>query len=185
MHRLLRFAALLLLPITTLEAQHTERRFEAWAPAASHAAARGTPLQLASVQIPRRDYRYEGLAFGGIAFGALGAWVGSRITEACPTEPGVDCGPDRLGNAVGVGLMAAAMGGGLGYLVGRLSSKPQPTGARAPSSRLDIALNPSSQQASTHATARDRMPRSSPAPAPPSPPETAPPHADTAPPPAP
>jgi hypothetical protein len=43
------------------------------------------------------------------------------------------------GNAVGVGLMAAAMGGGLGYLVGRLSSKPEPSGATAPGSRPEIA----------------------------------------------
>jgi len=77
-----------------------------------------------TVLVPRRDYRYEGLAFGGIVFGALGAWIGSRISEACPTVPGARCKPDRLGNAVALGLAGAAAGGGLGYLVGRLSSKP-------------------------------------------------------------
>jgi hypothetical protein len=78
----------------------------------------------------RRDYRYEGLVVGGLAIGALGAWVGSQIRDACPTEPGIECGSDELGNAVALGLMGAAIGGGLGYLVGRLSPKAEPVAAR-------------------------------------------------------
>lgn len=72
------------------------------------------------------DYRYEGLAFGGVVFGALGAWIGSRLGVACPTVPGARCDTDGLGNALLVGLTGAAMGGGLGYLVGRFSPKRPP-----------------------------------------------------------
>ncbi len=79
-----------------------------------------------TVLVPRRDYRHEGLAFGGIVFGAAGAWIGWNVAVGCPLVPGADCQPDRLGNAVAVGLAGAAVGGGLGYLVGRLSSKPYP-----------------------------------------------------------
>jgi len=38
--------------------------------------------------------------------------------------PGAQCEPDRLGNALALGLVSAAAGGGLGYLVGRFSHKP-------------------------------------------------------------
>ena len=79
-----------------------------------------------SVAAGHRDYRYEGLVVGGLAIGAFGAWVGSQISAACPTEPGVECGPDNRGNAIAVGLVGAAIGGGLGYVVGRLSSKAGP-----------------------------------------------------------
>jgi hypothetical protein len=78
---------------------------------------------------PQGDYRYEGLAFGGLVFGALGAYLGSRNFESCALEPGGDCGNDRnkLGDAIAVGLVGAAVGGGLGYLVGRFSpKKPRP-----------------------------------------------------------
>jgi hypothetical protein len=77
-----------------------------------------------------RDYRYEGLMIGGLALGALGAWVGSQLRDACPTEPGVGCDSESVGNAVTLGLVGAAIGGGLGYLVGRLSSKAEPVAER-------------------------------------------------------
>jgi hypothetical protein len=76
------------------------------------------------------DYRYEGLAVGGLVFGALGAWLGSReFVGPCPLVPGAECSGnrDRLGNGIAVGLVGAAVGGGLGYLVGRFSPKrPRP-----------------------------------------------------------
>lgn len=80
-------------------------------------------------RMPRRDYRYEGLLIGGVTFGTLGAVVGNGLTLGCPTVPGADCEPDRLGNAVTLGLIGAAIGGGLGYLVGWLSPKPNPAPA--------------------------------------------------------
>jgi len=134
MHRLLQSAGFLLLSATTLPAQQNPQDFESWnAPAAVLPAGPGAAaLRMTSVQVPRRDYRYEGLALGGIVFGALGAYVGSQVAEACPTVPGADCGPDRLGNAVAVGIAAAAVGGGLGYLIGRLSSKPDSALAGGP-----------------------------------------------------
>lgn len=85
-----------------------------------------------SVAASHGDYRYEGLIFGGVTLGAVGAWVGSRLSEACivPAVPGGGgrCGSDRLGNAVLTGLAGAALGAGLGYLVGRYSPKrPRPS----------------------------------------------------------
>jgi hypothetical protein len=73
------------------------------------------------------DYRYEGLIFGGATLGVLGAWVGSQLSGACVLTPGNDCGTDRVGNAVMLGLTGAVIGGGVGYLVGRVSPKrPSP-----------------------------------------------------------
>ena len=87
-------------------------------------------IRRAAVAVGRRDYRYEGLLIGGLTLGAVGAYVGSQLRDACPTEPGVDCGTDEVGNAVALGLVGAAIGGGLGYVVGRLSPKPEPVVAR-------------------------------------------------------
>ena len=36
------------------------------------------------------DYRYEGLAIGGVVLGAVGVWVGSQISAGC-------CIPDGAG----------------------------------------------------------------------------------------
>ena len=134
MHRLLQSAGFLLLSVTTLPAQQNARDLESWKPPAAilPAGPDAAALRLPPVQVPRRDYRYEGLALGGIAFGALGAYVGSQITAACPTLPSADCGPDRLGNAVTVGIASAAVGGALGYVIGRLSSKPDSAQAAGP-----------------------------------------------------
>lgn len=126
MRRAFLWSGLLLLHTQLLAAQHIQRPFESWndrvAPALTPGGT-GAPLRTA-VEVPRRDYRYEGLFLGGLTLGAAGAWIGSQITEACPTEPGIECGSDRLGTALAVGLVGAAVGGGLGYLVGRLSAKP-------------------------------------------------------------
>jgi hypothetical protein len=72
------------------------------------------------------DYRYEGLALGGVALGALGVWVGSQLSGACPLEPGVPCNSDKTENAIALGLVGAAVGGGIGYLIGRFSPKRPP-----------------------------------------------------------
>jgi hypothetical protein len=131
MRRLFGLAGLLLVPVVTLHAQHSPRPFERWTvetldrPATRQASG----LEVAPVQVPGGDYRYEGLALGGIVFGLAGAWMGSEAPDACPMEPGVDCGRDRLGNAVVLGLAGAALGGGLGYLIGRLSPKPESASA--------------------------------------------------------
>jgi hypothetical protein len=110
-----------------LMAQYQSQTFVRWeAPVVAEPAARGAARPADSLEVPRRDYCYEGLLVGGVAVGSLAAWIGSRVTQACPTEPGVECGPDRLGNAVALGLVGAALGGGLGYVIGRLSGKPLP-----------------------------------------------------------
>jgi hypothetical protein len=84
-------------------------------------------LSVSSVRLHQDDYRDEGLIFGGVALGALGAWVGSQLSGPCSLEAGGECRSDRVGNAVMLGLSGAAVGSGLGYLVGRLSPKrPSP-----------------------------------------------------------
>jgi hypothetical protein len=115
-----------------LMAQYQSPTFARWeARAAAGQEARWAARWADSLEVPRRDYRYEGLLVGGVAMGALAAWIGSRVTQSCPTEPGVECGPDRLGNAVALGLVGAALGGGLGYVIGRLSAKPSRAATRA------------------------------------------------------
>ena len=113
-------------PVGSLSAQQISPTFQRWEPVTSaHVSPFERPIQ-DTVSLPRRDYRYEGLAFGGVVFGAAGGLLGWNVAQACPTVPGAQCDRDRLGNAIAVGLAGAALGGGLGYLVGRLTSKPYP-----------------------------------------------------------
>jgi hypothetical protein len=127
MRRIL-LSGLFLLQTQLLGAQQIQRAFESWddhvATTLTSVPMRSATPQREAVEVSRGDYRYEGLLVGGLAFGALGAWVGSQLREACPTEPGVKCGHDGLGDAVTLGLASAVLGGGLGYLIGRLSAKP-------------------------------------------------------------
>lgn len=92
-------------------------------PAPPPQAAARDPLDLPSVQVPRGDYRYEGLAIGGIPLAILGAYMGSRTESACPTVPGADCTRGSVGDAITLGLVGGAIGGGIGYVIGRLSPK--------------------------------------------------------------
>jgi hypothetical protein len=108
---------------SALPAQQAQLRFARWE-------APNLVADPDTVPAPRGDYRYEGLAFGGLVFGALGAYLGSRpFSGGCLQEPGIPCDRDenRLEGGVALGLIGAAVGGGLGYLVGRFSPKrPRP-----------------------------------------------------------
>jgi hypothetical protein len=131
--RALLVSGLLAAALTTAGgAQQPPATFPRWEPRAAGELEWGSAPDIgrAAAAAAGRDYRYEGLVVGGLAIGTLGAWVGSQITAACPTEPGIECGSDRLGNAVALGLAGAAIGGGLGYLVGLLSPKAEPMAAR-------------------------------------------------------
>jgi hypothetical protein len=131
--RALLVSGLLAVAITTTGgAQQQPATFARWKPhAAGEVEWTSAPdIDRAAAAGGGRDYRYEGLVVGGLAIGAFGAWVGSQITLACPIEPGIECGTDELGNAVALGLVEAAIGGGLGNLVGRLSPKSEPVAAR-------------------------------------------------------
>jgi hypothetical protein len=83
----------------------------------------GTGAERDTMLAPRRDYRYEGLLIGGLAVGVAGALVGSQISGPCALSSGNSCHNDKVGTAVGLGLLSAAVGGGFGYLIGRLSPK--------------------------------------------------------------
>jgi hypothetical protein len=110
--------------VGSLDGQQIGPTFQSWEPVPSEHVREFRVEAQDTLPLPRRDYRYEGLAFGGIVLGAAGAWVGWNVAAACPTVPGAQCEPDRLGNSIAAGLVGAALGSGLGYLVGRLSSKP-------------------------------------------------------------
>jgi hypothetical protein len=115
----------------SLTAQRAETRLAQWEPPVLGLSGPGLPGPSPdSTALPRGDYRYEGLVFGGVVFGALGALLGSRDYASCPLEPGAECygNRDKLGNGIAGGLVGAAVGGGLGYLVGRFSPKrPRPS----------------------------------------------------------
>jgi hypothetical protein len=115
---------------TTGSAQQQPATFAHWAPRTTGELEWGSAPDIGPAAAGGRDYRYEGLVVGGLAIGTLGAWVGSQIRPACPTQPGAECGFDEVGNAVALGLVGAAIGGGLGYLAGRLSPKAAPVVAR-------------------------------------------------------
>jgi hypothetical protein len=117
-HRHLLICVLYLGGVTPLPAQQHTARFTPWEPSALV-----TPALRWDDSASLGDYRYEGLAIGGLTLAVLGAWVGSQISEACPAQPGVRCDSDKVGQAIALGLAGAAIGGGLGYLVGRLSPK--------------------------------------------------------------
>lgn len=118
--------ALLHLGLTSLPAQQRPAPFLRWEPAALSPGptTSGQATQAKSEDLG--DYRYEGLVFGGFVFGVAGAWAGSRISAGCLLEPGVPCPSNKAENAVALGLAGAVLGGGLGYLVGRLSPKRAP-----------------------------------------------------------
>ena len=81
----------------------------------------------------KRDHRYEGLVIGGLALGTLGAWMNSGVASSadCLLEPGARCGgSDALGPTILGGLVGAAIGGSIGYVIGRWSGgKPRPAKA--------------------------------------------------------
>ena len=110
----------------TLPAQQQAAPFIRWEPPVLSTAATTSQPTPEGKSTTLGDYRYEGLAFGGLAFGALGVWMGSKISAACALEPGGPCDTNKAENAVVLGLVGAAAGGGLGYLVGRFSPKKPP-----------------------------------------------------------
>jgi hypothetical protein len=111
-----------------LSAQQLPPSFARWHPGALVAgeSTLDSAQQAGAGRLHQDDYRYEGLIFGGVALGTLGAWAGSQISGGCPLTSGNDCGTDRVGQAIALGLAGAAIGGGLGYLVGRASPKRPP-----------------------------------------------------------
>ena len=82
-------------------------------------------LDLAPVRAHLReragDYRIEGTAMGALFLGAVGTWVG---TEACRNQPTpIGSGGSSSCHGVTVGLVGAALGGGVGYVLGRITPK--------------------------------------------------------------
>jgi hypothetical protein len=129
MSRTLIFVSLLALDVASpLAAQRNAEPFEQWQQSTLFGPAEQNKVDRVSLDEPsaRRDYRYEGLLIGGVPFGTFGFILGHGLTRDCPTVPGADCRSGGLGDAVTLGLLGAAVGGGLGYLIGRLSPKPPP-----------------------------------------------------------
>jgi len=74
----------------------------------------------------RRDYRLEGLVVGGLVLGAVGAWIGAEVCHSGPQPVSAGSGESCTGDALVIGLAGAAVGGGIGYLLGRLTPKRSP-----------------------------------------------------------
>ena len=129
--------ALLHLGMASLPAQQREAPFLRWEPGALSHEPTTSAQTAGGITENLGDYRYEGLALGGLVLGAAGVWVGSRISVGCPLEAGVPCPSNKAENAVALGLAGAVLGGGLGYLVGRFSpKKPSPVETGLPSDDL-------------------------------------------------
>jgi hypothetical protein len=113
-----------------LQAQQLPPAFARWQPERFSAieTAGDSSLEESFARFQQDDYRYEGLIFGAATLGALGAWIGSRISGPCLLTSDNDCRTDRAGNAVVLGLAGTVVGGGVGYLAGRISPK-RPTPA--------------------------------------------------------
>jgi hypothetical protein len=127
MLRPLRLTGFLIIALgTSLAAQQARPTFEPWeAPSSPLPQVQfGATSRSDTLLAPRRDYRYEGLLVGELSLGLAGAWAGSQISGPCLLAQGGSCGNDKVGTAVALGLLGAVVGGGVGYLVGRLSPKP-------------------------------------------------------------
>jgi len=122
MTRSLSVFLLALLPASVAGQRVDAARWQSWSPTLRVSTNAPAPAA-ASL---RRDYRLEGLVVGGLVFGAVGAWIGA---EACHNQPqpiGAGSGQSCTGDAVVVGLAGAAVGSGIGYLLGRLTPKQSP-----------------------------------------------------------
>src|SRR5712691_3251454 len=76
---------------------------------------------IAGVRARTRDYRIEGTAIGALFLGAVGTWVG---TEACRNRATpIGSGAGSSCHGVTVGLVGAVLGGGVGYVLGRITPK--------------------------------------------------------------
>jgi len=78
-------------------------------------------VSIAATRERAGDYRVEGTAVGALFLGALGTWVG---TEACRNQPTpLVPGGSSSCSGVTVGVVGAVLGGGVGYVIGRLTPK--------------------------------------------------------------
>ncbi len=84
------------------------------------------PLPSAPSRPKVGDYRVEGTVIGGLLMGALGAWVGSESCHNQPTPVAPSSGTACTGTTLTVGFVGAVLGGGLGYLLGRVTPKYGP-----------------------------------------------------------
>ncbi len=119
MTRSLSVSLLALVPASLAAQRIDPARLRSWSPALRLSTNTAVP----AVASLRRDYRLEGLVVGGLVFGAVGTWIGA---EACHNQRqpiGASSGQSCTGDAVVVGLAGAAMGSGIGYLLGRLTPK--------------------------------------------------------------
>jgi len=119
MRRFVTLASLLVVtPPSTLLAQRLAKIGSLVAPSPIFAQHLSASLQ--DARHAPGDYRLEGTVAGGLLLGALGFWIG---TQACDNQRQPAGSGATSCSAVPVGLVGAALGSGVGYLLGRLTPK--------------------------------------------------------------
>ena len=122
MTRSLSVFLLALLPASLAGQRVDAARLQYWSPAFRVS----TNAPASATASSRRDYRLEGLVVGGLVLGAVGAWIGAEVCHSGPQPVSAGSGESCTGDALVIGLAGAAVGGGIGYLLGRLTPKRSP-----------------------------------------------------------
>ena len=102
-------------------AQRLSLDFPAWRPHVVATSSVDHHVARANLQTKFPDYRLEGTVLGVVLLGGLGLWMG---TEVCNNQPQpVGSGGGSSCSALPFALVGVAVGGGVGYVLGRITSK--------------------------------------------------------------
>jgi len=102
-------------------AQRLSLDFPAWRPHFVANSSVDHHVARANLQTKFPDYRLEGTVLGVVLLGGLGLWMG---TEVCNNQPQpVGSGGGSSCSALPFALVGVAVGGGVGYVLGRITSK--------------------------------------------------------------
>ncbi|SRR6266566_2137487 len=102
-------------------AQRLSLEFAAWRPHVVANSSVDHHVARISLQTKFPDYRVEGTVLGAVLLGGLGLWMG---TDICNNQPQpVGSGSGSSCSALPIALVGVAVGGGVGYVLGRITPK--------------------------------------------------------------